>query len=151
MIKKVKGSTSFSIGTDNILNYEFKLDNVSPSELDDIFLNLKNKKKYYRLKSGDILDLLDPSIKELEELKEDFDLDEEKGEIPKFRALYLDSLRSKNRFIKTNNLFDKFVNNFKEYKNADIKFTKDEDKLLYLLMRWDLVRAYRLLFLLEEY
>ena len=44
--------------------------------------------------------------------------------------MYLDSLRSKNRFIKTNNLFDKFVNNFKEYKNADIKFTKDEDKLL---------------------
>ena len=130
LIKKVKGSTSFSIGQDNILNYEFKLDNVSPSELDDIFLNLKNKKKYYRLKSGNILDLLDPSIKELEELKEDFDLDDEKGEIPKFRALYLDSLRSKNRFIKTNNLFDKFVNNFKEYKNADIKFTKDEDKLL---------------------
>ena len=130
LIKKVKGSTSFSIGQDNILNYEFKLDNVNPSELDDIFLSLKNKKKYYRLKSGDILDLMDPSLKELEELKEDLDLDEEKGEIPKFRALYLDSLRSKNRFIKTNNLFDSFVKNFKEYKDMDVKFTKAEDKLL---------------------
>ncbi len=130
LIKKVKGSTTFNIGRDNILNYEFKLDNVSPSELDDIFLNLKNKKKYYRLKSGDILDLLDPSLKELEELKEDLDLDEERGEIPKFRALYLDSLRSKNRFIKTNNLFDEFVKNFKEYKDIDVNFTKSEDKLL---------------------
>ena len=130
LIKKVKGSTTFSIGKDNILNYEFKLDNVSPNELDDIFLNLKNKKKYYRLKSGDILDLLDPSLKELEELKEDLDLDEESGEIPKFRALYLDSLRSKNRFIKTNNLFDEFVKNFKEYKDIDVNFTKSEDKLL---------------------
>ncbi len=130
LIKKVKGSTTFSIGTDNILNYEFKLDNVSPSELDDIFLSLKNKKKYYRLKSGDILDLLDPSLKELEELKEDLDLDDEKGEIPKFRALYLDSLRSKNRFIKTNNLFDEFVKNFKEYKDAKVAFDRDENNLL---------------------
>ena len=130
LIKKVKGSTSFSIGQDNILNYEFKLDNVSPSELDDIFLNLKNKKKYYRLKSGDILDLMDPSLEELEELKEDFDLDEESGEIPKFRALYLDSLRSKNRFIKTNGLFDDFVKRFKEYKDIDVRFSKAEDKLL---------------------
>jgi len=88
LVKKVKGSTSFSIGQDNILNYEFKLDNVSPSELDNIFLNLKNKKKYYRLQSGDILDLLDPSLRELEELKEDLELNEEGGEIPKFRALY---------------------------------------------------------------
>ena len=83
LIKKVSGSTSFSIGKDNILNYEFKLDNVSPSELDDIFASLKSKKKYYKLKSGDILDLLDPSIKKLEELREDLELDEEKGEIPK--------------------------------------------------------------------
>ena len=130
LIKKVTGTTSFSIGSDNILNYEFKLDNVSPSELDDIFLNLKNKKKYYHLKSGDILDLMDPSIKELEELKEDLDLDDEKGEIPKFRALYLDSLKNKNRFIKTNGLFDSFVKTFKEYKNAPVEFTKEEDKLL---------------------
>ena len=130
LIKKVNGSTSFSIGKDNILNYEFKLDNVSPSELDDIFASLKSKKKYYKLKSGDILDLLDPSIKELEELREDLELDEEKGEIPKFRALYLDSLKSKNKFIKTNSLFDEFVEKFKEYKNASVSFTKDEDKLL---------------------
>ena len=130
LIKKVKGTTTFNIGSDNILNYEFKLDNVSPNELDDIFLSLKNKKKYYKLRSGDILDLLDPSLKELEELKEDLSLDDEKGEIPKFRALYLDSLKNKNRFIKTNNLFDDFVKNFKEYKDMDIKFTKVENNLL---------------------
>ena len=130
LIKKVQGSTTFSIGKDNILNYEFKLDNVKTEELDDIFLSLKNKKKYYRLKNGDILDLLDPSIKELEELKEDLDLEEESGVLPKFRALYLDSLKSKNRFIKTNNLFDTFVKNFKEYKDAPVNFTKEEDELL---------------------
>ena len=73
---------------------------------------------------------MDPSIKELEELKEDLELDDEKGEIPKFRALYLDSLKNKNRFIKTNGLFDSFVNTFKEYKNAPVKFSKAEDKLL---------------------
>ncbi len=130
LVKKVSGTTSFSIGQDNILNYEFKLENVNPNELDDIFLSLKNKKKYYKLKSGDILDLLDPSIKELEELKEDLELDEESGEIPKFRALYLDSLKNKNHFIKTNSLFDSFIKNFKEYQNAPVKFTKQEEILL---------------------
>ncbi len=135
LIKKVRGTTSFSIGQDNILNYEFKLDNVSPSELDDIFLNLKNKKKYYRLKNGDVLDLMDSSIKELEELKDDLELDDDKGTIPKFRALYLDSLKNKNSFIRTNNLFDEFVRNFKEYKNVPVKFTEDEDKLLRLYQK----------------
>ncbi len=130
LVKKVSGTTSFSIGKDNILNYEFKLDNVNPSELDDIFLSLKSKKHYYKLKSGDILDLLDPSIRELEELKEDLDLEEEKGEIPKFRAIYLDSLKSKNSFIKTNSLFDQFIKNFKEYQNIAVKFTKEEKELL---------------------
>ncbi len=130
LIKKVSGTTNFSIGRDNILNYEFKLENISPNELDNIFLSLKNKKKYYKLKSGDILDLFDPSLKELEELKEDLELDEEKGEIPKFRALYLDSLKRKNSFIKTNNLFDSFVKKFKEYKNAKVEFTTAENNLL---------------------
>ena len=130
LIKKVNGSTTFSIGSDNILNYEFKLDNISPSELDSIFLSLKSKKKYYKLKNGDILDLLDPSIKELEELKEDLDLDCESGVLPKFRALYLDSLKNKNRFIRTNSLFDFFVQKFKEYKDATVLFTENENKLL---------------------
>lgn len=130
LVKKVSGSTSFSIGSDNILNYEFQLDNIDCKELDDIFLNLKKKKKYYRLKNGDLLDLLDPSIRELEELKEDLELDNDKGEIPKFRALYLDSLRVKNKFIKTNSIFDNFVNNLKKYKDTSISFTDYEDKLL---------------------
>ena len=130
LIRKIQGTTSFSIGKDNIINYEFKLDNVNTDELEDIFLSLKSKKKYYRLKSGDILDLLDPSLKELEELKEDLELEENSGEIPKFRALYLDSLRNKNRFIRTNTLFDSFIKNFKEYKNAPVVFSKEEEKLL---------------------
>ena len=130
LVKKVKGNTSFSIGKDNILNYQFNLENISPNELDDIFFSLKNKKKYYKLKNGDILDLLDPSLKDLEELKEDLELDEETGEIPKFRALYLDSLKSKNKFIKTDSLFDTFIKNFKEYQNAPLNFTDQEAKIL---------------------
>ena len=73
---------------------------------------------------------MDPSIRELEELKEDLELDNDRGEIPKFRALYLDSLRVKNKFIKTNSIFDNFVNNFKKYKDTSISFTDYEDKLL---------------------
>ena len=58
--------------------------------------SLNQKKKYYRLKSGDILSLEEESLKELHDLSEDLelslsDMKEGSGILPKYRALYLDS------------------------------------------------------------
>lgn len=130
LIKKVKGTTSFGIGQDNVLSYEFQLENVDVSELDDIFSSLQARKKYFRLKNGDILNLSDPSVQEIVDLKRELDLDRKTGEIPKFQALYLDSLKGRNHFIRTDSIFDQFVKNFKEYQNAPVSFSKEEEKLL---------------------
>ena len=112
------------------LNYEFQLENVNPDELDDIFSSLQARKKYFRLKNGNILNLTDPSVQEIVDLKQELDLDGESGEIPKFKALYLDSLKSRNRFIRTDSIFDQFVHTFQEYQNVAVSFTADEEKLL---------------------
>ena len=41
----------------------------------------------------------------------DDDIIKGKGTILKYRAIYLDSLKSKYKSIETNNLFDDFINN----------------------------------------
>ena len=130
LIKNNSVTTHFSIGKDQILHFDFDLGNVKNDELDSILASIKNKKKYYRLQNGDILSLEQESLQELNDLTEDLDLtkeDMENGTIPKYRALYLDSLKEKKYgIIETDSLFKKFINQFKEFKNSDLEFTKEE-------------------------
>ncbi len=131
IIKKPKVSSTFHLGMNQILNYHLDLEGVEESELLNIFASLKQKKKYYRLKSGDIIDINSEEIKELEQLQEELQLDYEMdGKIPKFRALYLDSLKEKSNIIETDDTFNDFINNFKEYKNCKVRFTKEEKEKL---------------------
>ena len=136
IIKDNKITTHFSIGQDEILRYEFDLGGISNDELDNILLSMQENKKYYRLKSGDILSLDQDSLNEIKDLTQELelsnkDIKEGHGEIPKYRALYLDSLKEKKyNIIETDSLFQKFINQFKEFQNNDLEFTKDEQKLL---------------------
>lgn len=134
--KKTNVSSSFGIGSDNIFKYDFSLDNINSDELVNIFKNMKAKKKYFRLKNGDILNLEDDNLKELEDLTEEMNFTDEeiingRGAIQKYRAIYLDSLRQ-NKFknVNTNNLFDDFIKNFYEFKDAKLSISKDELKVL---------------------
>src|SRR5699024_5926754 len=95
--KKTNVSSMFSIGIDNIMKFNFDLGDISSDELENVFKNIKNKNKYYRLKNGDILSLEDEALNELEELTNDLELSDEDiinghGSILKYRAIYLDSL-----------------------------------------------------------
>lgn len=132
MIKTLVKS-SFSIGQDNILSYHFDLNGISDKEMNDMINSYKNKKKYYRLKSGDIVNLEnDENLKELNSLLEDMDINGVySGTIPKYRAIYLSSLKdNKYSIIETNNLFDDFINKFNQYKDADIMFSKKDLNIL---------------------
>ncbi len=136
-IKKKSNITSmFGIGKDNILSYSFDLGDINSDELVNIFKNIKNKKKYYRLKNGNILSLEDESLQELEQLTEDLELSDEdiingKGEVLKYRAIYLDSLKkNKYNIISTDNLFDDFIKNFYAYKDSELTLSNDELKIL---------------------
>ena len=126
----------FRIGKDNILSYDFNLGDINSNELVDIFANIKNKKKYYRLKNGDILNLEDSSLKELSELKDDLELSDEEilkgnGKLLKYRAIYLDSLKNtKYNIISTDNLFNNFIKNFYEYKDCNLTIPNKELSIL---------------------
>ncbi len=132
-LKKLMITSTFSIGQDNILSYNFDLGDINPNELAGIFSSLKQKKKYHKLKSGDIVSLEDKSLNELNDLVEDLDIDYKNGsgEIPKYRAIYLDSLKDKKyNIIKTDNLFNNFIEKFNNYYNNQLEFTKKEKEVL---------------------
>ena len=124
--KKTSVSSMFGIGQDNILSYNFNLGDINSTELVSIFDSMKSKKKYYRLKNGDIINLEDESLQELNNLTEELELTDEeiingKGSILKYRAIYLDSLKkTKYSIISTDNLFDNFIKNFYEYKDSNL-------------------------------
>ena len=134
--KKTSVTSMFGIGQDNILSYTFSLGDINSNELVNIFEEIKNKKKYYRLKNGDILNLEDESLKELSDLKDDLELSEAEiiaghGAILKYRAIYLDSLKNtKYNIIKTDNLFDNFIDKFYKFKDINLTLSKDELKIL---------------------
>lgn len=135
--KNVKVKSNFSIGKDNILTYDFNIENVNQDEINSLLRAIKGKKKYYRLKSGDVLSLLQSrELDDFERLTEDLNIDgntlkQKKIIIPKYRAFFIDSLRNNcYQEIKTNNTFDEFIDNFKTYKNIDLEFNEEENKLL---------------------
>ena len=135
--KNTNIKSTFSIGKDNIMHYNFSLGDINPDELDEIFTSLKKKKKYYRLKSGNFIDLNNNAeLEELEELAGTLNLTTKDitsgvGEIPKYRALYLDSLKkTKYNIIETDNIFDEFIENFHNYQNMKLTFTKDENNVV---------------------
>jgi len=137
ILKKSNITSNFSIGKDGIMKYEFNTDNIDLSELNSVLTSLKNKKKYYRLKNGNIIDLNNnDELNELSNIINDLELsnqDLENGniEIPKYRAFYIDSLKQNNyKSINTDNSFDKFITNFKKYKNTTISLDKKDEETL---------------------
>lgn len=120
--------SSFTIGKDNIMKFDFDLGDISNDELKNVFNNVTDKKKYYKLKNGNILKLDDTSLLNLKDVYDNLEIDykEESGIIPKYRALYLDSVKDYD-FIKTNNLFKDFISNFNKYKDNEFNFS-DADK-----------------------
>ena len=137
IIKKTNVSSQFTIGQDNIMSYTFDMDGIETGEIFDIFESMKQRKKYFKLKNGDFIDIENnENLNQLQNLVNDMDLsnsDIKKGTgvIPKYRAIYLDSLKnSKYDIIKTNNMFDELIKNFNTYKDAPVDLSKKDLKIL---------------------
>ncbi len=126
-ISKPYISSDFSIGKDNVFSYKFELGEID-KELNKVFESAKNLDKYYRLKNGNVIEL-NNDVFELMDIMEELDIQETEGEILKYRALYLDSLKNFN-IINTNNLFKDFVDNFKKNKNASVDFNASDLNVL---------------------
>ena len=132
IIKKINMSNTFSIGSNNILNYDFKVDNIDKKEITKIMNALVEKKKYYKLKNGNYLNI--ENNNELNELMNLFDtLDIKNSDIlkdtiaiSKYKSMQLENFE----YVSLDKSVKELINNFKKYKNIDVEFDKETENIL---------------------
>lgn len=125
------------LNSDNLLELNFKIDGVDDNELANIFNALKEKKKYYRLKNGDFVQLQDEGIKSMGEIinylgVNDKDLQDEKMIISKYNALYIDQKIKDNNldFIKRNENFKELVSGIKKMEEESFNLPEYLNKIM---------------------
>lgn len=138
IIKKTRIESQFGIGRDNILSYQFNIDGIDKKEISNLLDAVKLKKKYYRLKNGNYMNIEENKdlekignfIEELELKKED--LGKEKIEISKYKSLQIERLVEEEQldFVKLDHNFEKLICNFNQYKNLEIDLPKSDLKVL---------------------
>lgn len=125
-----KVSLGVSVNHD-LLQLDFNSNQMSLSEVAEILSKYDRKKKYYRLKDGTYLDMSHSDMNELISIKDNLSLskkDIESGniELPKFRAMYLDSLESNDTFdLDYSSSFRKMIQKMEEINQEKYEVPKD--------------------------
>ena len=135
VIKDVNISSSFKLNNNNLISYNFNVNNLDILEINKIIENLKLHKKYYRLKNGDLINLLNnKNLNNFNELLDDLKikkLSSNNISFPLTKAFYLNSLKNKKyAFLNYDSSFNEFLNNFTEYKNVNLQFNNVDNKQL---------------------
>lgn len=126
---------SMSMGvklSSNLIELDIEKLEFHPSELKDILMNYKKRKKYFRFKNGSFLNLENEYFSTVEKLVEDLNITDkelEAGhiEIPKYRSLYLDSLLKNNSWVTAEKSlnFKEMIHSINESDDADFELTEN--------------------------
>ncbi|ROR29297.1 SNF2 family DNA or RNA helicase [Mobilisporobacter senegalensis] len=101
-------STNVRVSSEiDLLEIEFDYDNIPKEELKDIFQSIRLKKKYFRLKNGDFININDKNINQMLDIMEHLnlsskDMKEDKIRLSKSSAVYLNSYLSGKEDINVN-------------------------------------------------
>ena len=127
VIRRVKVSVGVSV-SGNLLDLNISTEDIDQKELLDILRSYRERKKYYRLKSGEFVNLKGQELGMLSELMDTLHLPPKefiKGKIhiPAYRTLYLDRLLEANEevYSKRDRHFRDIVKGFKTIKDADFE------------------------------
>ena len=136
IVKKMRMTVGVSVSS-GLLDMEIETEGVSREELLDVLKGYKLHKKYYRLKSGDFINLEDENLKMLKELMETMHLSPKefiKGKVhlPIYRTLYLDKLLEEKEGLYTNRdqAFRSMVKNFKTISDADYEVPSNLSRIM---------------------
>ena len=132
VVKDLKLTSSFKVGDDNLINYSFNVDNLAMPEINEILEGLKLKKKYYRLKNGDLIKLLNnKELNSFNDLLTDLKVKELTNntlEFPLTKVFYLNSLKNKQYdFLTYDSSFKNFLDNFHKYHNIKLDFSSRDN------------------------
>ena len=136
IVKKMRMTVGVSVSS-GLLDMEIETEGVSREELLDVLKGYKLHKKYYRLKSGDFINLEDENLQMLKELMETMHLSPKefiKGKVhlPIYRTLYLDKLLEEKEGLYTNRdqAFRSMVKNFKTISDADYEVPSSLSRIM---------------------
>lgn len=125
--KKIKLATNVALTTGlsikgNLLHVTWDVEGMSQSELYDILSSYKRKKKYHRLRNGEILNISGSGLDVLFDMEKDLQLTKAQmksgmAEIPIYRALYIDSLMKTNAkriAVSRDEMFKRLIERFED-------------------------------------
>ncbi len=101
---RVTGKLSVSVGMStqwNLLRISWDVSGMSVDELHDVLQAYQQKRKYFRLKSGELLNLVSSGVDILSDMQEDLQLSKRQLEsggalVPLYHSIYVDSLMREN-------------------------------------------------------
>ena len=152
-LKTVKVSVGVSL-SGGLLDLNISTDDISSQELLDVLKSYQQKKKYYKLKSGEFVNLQEQNLEMLAELMKTLHLTPKefvkgKMHLPAYRTLYLDQMLESNENIYANRdrHFREIVKGFKTINDADF----EEPESLSRIMRKYQKNGYKWLRTLEAW
>lgn len=136
VVKKVKVSVGVSV-SGGLLDLDISTEDISQKELLDILKSYRSKKKYYRLKTGEFLDMEDSSLELLAEMVDSLHLSPKefikgKMHIPVYRTLYLDRMLEENDAVYSHrdSHFREIVKEFKTVNDADFEVPESLSRIM---------------------
>lgn len=151
---KVHSKTNVSIGVSvnhDLLQLHLVSDQIDLKQISEILSKYDTKKKYYRLKNGEFVDL-DENIEALVHFKDSMNLSNaqiNKGtiDVPAYRAAYLDSLSSDSLLdIQAEENFRRLIRNMKDTSDIEYEIPQEITDIL----RPYQVKGFRWLYSLKE-
>ncbi|MBP3889332.1 MAG: DEAD/DEAH box helicase [Cellulosilyticum sp.] len=128
---KVKPSPKVAVGISlngDLMQLSMLSEDLSNQELVDLLSQYKQKKHFYRLKNGDFINVAGEEMEVLLELKQSLQLSDEQlqsgqVQVPKYRALYLDSQLKSHQSLKTtkNKAFKELIRHMKTVEDNDFE------------------------------
>lgn len=131
--KRLKIRTKFNVSVgvrldSGLMDLTLSTNDFSMEELLEILQSYKNKKKYYRLRNGDFVNIVDKSVAELSDMLEAMhvtpkDFVQGKMQLPAYRALYLDKMLEQNAdlYASRDSNFRKLIKEFKTINESDFE------------------------------
>lgn len=130
--KQIKLAASVTVTTGlsikgNLLNVTWDIAGMSKDELYEILSAYRRKRKYYRLRNGELLNLADSGISVFADMQEDLHLSKSQlkagmAEVPLYRSLYLDALMRDNADkikVSRDEMFENLIRNFDVLKTKE--------------------------------
>lgn len=134
--RRPKVSVGVSLGSD-LMNLDISSEDMSREELLEILSGYREKKRFYRLKNGDFLNMEDDSLAALCQMMETLRLSPKEFvqgnvQLPMYRALYLDQMmgQSEGLYASRDRRFKKLVKEFKTVNESDFEVPEDLRKIM---------------------